>query len=358
VENKSSLVVLVPGSLETRTGGYEYDRRIIAGLRALGWSVETRELDDSFPRPTAAALAGAARVFASLPDGAAVLVDGLALGAMPDEIERASSRLRLVALVHLPLAAEIGLDPGTAAVRRSIERRALAASSMVVVTGRSSLRTIVDYGVPRDRIVVVEPGTAPAPLARGSSNGSLQLLCVATLNRGKGHSILFRALRSIADQDWQLACVGSLDRDPITAQRLRDQLRADRVDRRVVLTGELDESLLNDWYDRSDLFVLATLQETYGMAVAEAIARGLPVVSTRTGAIPDLVGSDAGVLVAPGDENALAGALREVVADGRLRARLAQGARSRRERLVPWEGAARNMSAALMSLSTDGRFAL
>ena len=54
-------------------------------------------------------------------------------------------------------------------------------------------------------------------------------------------------------------------------------------------------------YDRTDVFVLATLRETYGMAVAEALAHGLPVVSTSTGAIPALVGTDAGLLVAPGD---------------------------------------------------------
>jgi glycosyltransferase involved in cell wall biosynthesis len=358
VENNASLVFVVPGSLETRTGGYEYDRRIIAGLRALGWSVETRELDDSFPRPSAAALAGAARVFASLPDRVTVLVDGLALGAMPAEVECAAGRLRLVALVHLPLAAEIGLDPEEAAALRSAERRALAASSMVVVTGRSSLAAMVDYGLRPDRIVVVEPGTARSPLARGSDNGTLRLLCVATFNRGKGHSILFRALRSIADHDWQLACVGSLDRDRVTVQRLRDQLQADGLDERVVLTGALDERLLDEWYDRSDLFVLATLQETFGMAVAEAIARGLPVVSTRTGAIPDLVGEDAGMLVPPGDENAFAAALREVVADGRLRARLAEGARRRREQLQPWENTAREMSAALMADRTNGGFAL
>ena len=43
------LVFIVPGRLDTRTGGYEYDRRMIAGLRDRGWSVEVRELDDSFP---------------------------------------------------------------------------------------------------------------------------------------------------------------------------------------------------------------------------------------------------------------------------------------------------------------------
>ena len=101
------------------------------------------------------------------------------------------------------------------------------------------------------------------------------------------------------------------------------------------LVGELDASALEDFYDRSDLFVLATLRETYGMAVAEALAHGLPVVSTRTGAIPDLVGSDAGLLVPPGDVQALTDALSRVIGDADLRARLAAGARDVRPTLPP-----------------------
>ena len=290
----SSLIFLAPGPLETRTGGYEYERRVIAGLRALGWPVEAWELDGSFPYPTRAALDQAARVLASLPAGSTVLIDGLALGAMPDQIERESSRLRIVALVHLPLAAEIGLDQEAAARFRADERRALMASALVVVTGRSTVAMLTDYGIPRDRIAVVEPGTERARPARGSENGPLRLLCVATVNRGKGHAILFRALRSIRRPSWHLTCAGSLDRDPPTVQRLRDQLRSDDLEARVMLAGALDEPSLSALYDRADLFVLPTLLETYGMAVAEAVARGLPVVSTRTGAIPELVGEDAG----------------------------------------------------------------
>jgi glycosyltransferase involved in cell wall biosynthesis len=357
VADKSPLVVIVPGRLEARTGGYEYDRRIVGGLREAGWSVEARELDGSFPRPTGAALDAAARVLERVPDGMTVLIDGLALAAMPDAIECASARLRIVALVHLPIAAEIGLDAETAAAFRCSERRALAASSLVVVTGRSSIPAIEAYGIRRERIALVEPGTAPAPLARGSQGGRLQLLCVATLNPGKGHAILFRALRSIVDQDWRLTCAGSLERDPATVRQLRDQLRSDGLDGHVALAGELDQAPLDAWYDRADLFVLATLGESYGMAVAEALARGLPIVSTRTGAIPDLAGDEAGRLVAAGDEQAFAAALREVVADPQLRTRLAEGARRRRDRLPSWETAVKNMAALLTSLSRDGRAA-
>src|ERR1700694_2671921 len=95
-----SLVLVVPGRLGTLTGGYGYDRRVVAGLVERGWSVSVRELDEGFPFPTPQARVDAARVLASIPDGATVLFDGLALGALPAEAEHEATRLRLVALVH------------------------------------------------------------------------------------------------------------------------------------------------------------------------------------------------------------------------------------------------------------------
>ena len=349
-----SLVFIVPGRLDTRTGGYEYDRRIIAGLRARDWSVDVQELDARFPHPTSAALDEAARVLAAISDRTRVVIDGLALGAMPAEVEREASRLRIVALIHLPLAAEIDIGRDEAARLEAGERRALAAASLVIVTGTVTTAALASYRVPSHLIIVVEPGTDRAPLARGSRDGPLQLLCVATLNPGKGHDFLLRALAVAPHDNWRLTCAGSLDRHPPTVERVRARIAADGLEARVSLIGDLDAASLAACYDAADLFVLATLNESYGMAVAEALARGLPVVSTATGAIPDLVGDEAGLLVPAGDASAFTTALSRVLGDRHLRARLAEGARRRRPRLPTWEDAADNMSAALERVATDG----
>jgi glycosyltransferase involved in cell wall biosynthesis len=354
---ESSLVVVIPGDLDTRTGGYGYDRRIIAGLRQLGWSVEVVQLADSFPFPTAAARAEAARAFASMPDGALALVDGLAYGALPDEAERHAGRLRIAALVHHPLAAESGLDRSAAGRLEHSERRALAAARAVVVTSRATASALGHYGVSPDRIAVVEPGTDPAPLARGSGSG-ISLLCVATLTVRKGHEILLRSLASLADRPWRLTCAGSGDRDQQTASRVRDLIRSLGLSGRVTLVGDLDAARLAVEYDRADVFVLPTLYEGYGMAVAEALARGLPVVSTATGGIPDLIAradeppehcssSPAGFAVTPGDVAAFTEALARVLDDGALRARLAAGARAVRDRLPTWGRASLSMARVL-----------
>jgi len=348
------IVLVVPGHLGERTGGYLYDRRIVAGLRRLGWTVDVLELDASFPYPTPAALTQAANALAAVASGTIAIVDSLALGAMPDLIMRAASRLRVVALVHLPLAAACGLDRDTVARFEDGERRALRAAALVIVTGSATLPLVEKHELARDRVLVVEPGTDRAPLARGSGGHRLELLSVATLNPGKGHEALLVALSAVPHREWRLTCAGSLTRHPQTADRVRTTIARLGLEDRVSLAGDLEGPALEACYDRSDVFVLATRQETYGMAVAEALAHGLPVVATHTGAIPELVGNGAGLLVPVGDTPALVDALSRVLGDASLRARLAEGARRMRDQLPTWEETCRRFAAALDSLASDG----
>ena len=349
-----SLVFVVPGRIDIRTGGSIYNNRIIEGLRQSGWSVGVRMLDESFPYPTTDALDHAARVLSEMPSNTLVIVDGLALSAMPVVIERETSRLRVVALVHLPIAADVGLDRETATRLWEIERRALNAVALIVVTGSAALPYVFKYGISRDRVVVVEPGTVRAQVARGSGGSQLQLLSVATLNPTKGHEILLQALAAVSHSGWHLTCAGSLTRHPETVDRIRTAMCHLGLETRVSLVGELDARRLSECYDATDIFVLATLQETYGMAVAEALAHGLPVVSTTTGAIPDLVGNDAGLLVPPGDTAALTEALIRIISNAGLRARLSAGARHTRKRLANWNQACAKMTAALDRLGIHG----
>jgi glycosyltransferase involved in cell wall biosynthesis len=135
---------------------------------------------------------------------------------------------------------------------------------------------------------------------------------------------------------------------------MADQLRAlacaAGLDSLVEFAGEADATTLPGYYDSADVFVLPTLYEGYGMAVAEALARGLPVVSTHTGAIAELVGDEAGIIVPPGDVAALSAALSQVAggpASAGVREKLAQGARRARESLPTWDDAASRMDVLL-----------
>jgi glycosyltransferase involved in cell wall biosynthesis len=334
------LEFVLPGDPETRTGGYEYDRRIVAGLRALGWTVNVHALPGDWPAPSAADRAEAARRFAALPDGARVVVDGLAFGALPEVAAAQAARLRLVALVHHPLAEETGLEPAVARRLGASERAALAAARRVVVTSAPTAVRLAACGVEPGRCVVIEPGTDVTPMARGSGGaGPPQLLVVATLTPRKGHALLIDALAGLTDRAWRLECVGSDQRDPATAAALRAQIEARGLADRVALCGEAGPDALAAAYDRADLFVWPSLYEGYGMALAEALARGLPVVATQVGATAALVGEDAGLQVPPGDATALRGALARWLDEPDLRRQLAAGAGRARARLPRWDQA-------------------
>jgi glycosyltransferase involved in cell wall biosynthesis len=349
------ITFVVAGRLDARTGGAVYNRRMAEGLARHGWTVGVEELHDSFPLPTKDALQHASDVLARLQTGSLILVDGLAFGAMPEIIEQESSRLHVIALMHLPLAATVGLDPAAAERLALSERRALAQARGVIVTGASTLLLMADCGLTHDQVVVVEPGTDAAALATGSGSADVRVLTVATLNPGKGHEMLIEALATLPHRRWRLTCVGSVTRDRETATRVRDAISRLGLDAHVSLEGELSEADLDVFYRRSDVMVLASLRETYGMAVAEALARGLPVVATATGAIPTLVGEDAGIVVPPGDHLSLVNAMSRMIDDAAFRACCAAGARRVRERLRDWDEAAHRLAAVLLPVTqTNG----
>jgi glycosyltransferase involved in cell wall biosynthesis len=342
-----SLEFLIPGDLQSPTGGYGYDRCIIDGLRQLGWRVNVGALDGSFPLPTAVALEQAEAVFSRIPDGGRVMVDGLALGAMPQVAARHADRVRLVALVHHPLASETGLSPEIAKHLEQSERASLRSARHVIVTSEATAVALAPYDVERSRISVIVPGTDEAALAPGSRDGITRLLCVATLTSRKGHDLLIDALARLTSLRWTLTCVGSLTQSPDTVVAIRQQIQRVALGERVALAGALTGDALEAAFQAADLFVLPTRHEGYGMVVAEALARGMPVISTRTGAIPDLVGPNAGLIVPPDDGAALHEALARVLRDPALLASLREGAREARDNLPRWRDSSKAMSRAL-----------
>jgi glycosyltransferase involved in cell wall biosynthesis len=358
--NAGSIDFVVPGDIRTPTGGYIYDREVIAGMTERGWRVALHALDASFPSPTPAALRAARATFASLADGRVVVIDGLALPGLDRLLADEAKRLTLVALVHHPVSLETGLDPIQAERYGALERSALGYVQRVITTSQWTARTLVAEGVPALKLRVAEPGVDRRK-SRGSSDPKaaavpgappdlLNLLCVGTLTPRKGHAVLLEALNEIRDRHWHLTCAGSLLRDAPTVAAIQHLIDRLSLRKRVSLLGDLDRDALERQYARADVFVLPSYLEGYGMALAEAIAFGLPVVSTTAGAIPETVPADAAILVAPGDSRALAKALALLVDDPARRAALAANARAARASLPTWATAAAKFMSALDGL--------
>ena len=336
----SELVFVVPGRLDQLTGGYLYDRNIVEGLRARGRRVRVIELSVH---------ADQAAVFAAIPDGATIVVDGLALADLQQMVAAEACRLRLVALVHHPLAAETGLSRTQARQAALLEASLLSRFRGVLCPSRKTASAVVSYGVSADRIAVVPPGTAtPRAYYRRSRRGpGRSLLCVASLMPRKGHRVLIEALARIRYMDWELLCIGSLDRDPATTRSVRGTISAAGLGRRVTLAGEWLPKTLTRAYRAADIFVLPSFHEGYGMAFAEAMVHGVPIIATTAGAIPDTVPQNAGLLVPPGDLAALARALRRVLSEPSLAARLAAGSRAQGARLPTWSHTTKQWESAL-----------
>jgi glycosyltransferase involved in cell wall biosynthesis len=289
------------------SGGNTYDRRVRDGLAALGWTVHEHGID----------------ALERIPDDAVVLLDGLVASPAPDVLVPHAGRLRQVVLMHMPIG-------------DARERDVLAAAAAVITTSHWTRRRLSElYGLPTERIHVAEPGVDPAPIASGTDSGEA-LLCVAAVTPHKGHDALLDALATVADLSWRCTCVGSLDRDPEFADRVRGRARENGFGGgRVKFTGPRTGSELERTYAAADLLVLPSHAETYGMVITEALARGVPVIATDVGGVSDALG-DGGLLVPPGDPAALGAALRAWLGDAELRGRLRRAARERRASLCGW----------------------
>ena len=341
----------VPGDLATATGGYVYDRRIIAELRVLGWQIDVVSVGDGFPQPNDDQRAVASERLEALPARIPIVIDGLALGALPEAAERIARRAPLVALVHHPLALEAGLSPADARRLFESERKALAAARSVIVTSRATAQRLnADYGVPPKRITVATPGTDRGVPAKGSLDGNLHLLSVGAVVPRKGFDVLIAALASITRLPWRLTIAGDLTRSPDTAAKLEADIARHRLADRVDLLGVVSPQQLAALYSSADVFVLASHFEGYGIAYAEAMAHGLPIIGTTGGATVDTVPSTAGVLVEPGNVEALTRALLMVIENEEERRRLAHGALAAAADLPTWESTARIVASALERL--------
>lgn len=335
--------VIVPEGIDDParpSGGNVYDRRVCQGLAQRGWVVREHGVPGAWPRAGTAGHDALARAIRPIPDGAAVLLDGLVASAAPDVLVPHARRLRQVVLVHMPL----GHRPPDGAVRAR-EGAVLAAAAAVVTTSvwaRRRLREL--YALPGDRVHVAAPGVDAAGVASASTAGAA-LLCIAAVTPGKGHDVLLDALATVRDLPWRCTCVGSLDGDPAFAARVRRRARDLGLGERVAFPGPRTGPDLDRAYAAADLLVLASRAETYGMVVTEALARGVPVLATEVGGVPEALGvgrdgTRPGLLVAPGDPAAFGAALRAWLGDAELRERLRRAARERRATLRPWPATA------------------
>ncbi|TDL84706.1 glycosyltransferase family 4 protein [Meridianimarinicoccus aquatilis] len=343
-------VFAVPGDPATRTGGYIYDARVLAALRDTGRQVDALRLPDGFPMPDSATMALALSQLQAVDPDVAIIIDGLALGAL-DPVGMANVSAPVVAMIHHPLARETGLRPEEVDHFARVEAANLSRAAHVIVPSPHTAKVLVqDYGVPQDRLTIASPGI-DKPTGKPAPSQPPLILSVGILAPRKGHDILLRALAELNGQDWEAVIVGK-SHDMVTGPALHSMASELGLNDRVTFAGEMAPEDLAVLFQRASVFALATLYEGYGMVFAEALVHGLPIVTCRTGAVPDTVPAEAGTLVAPGDPSAFASALGAVLRDHDLRERQAAAAARHGASLPNWEDTAALFGHVLDQLGT------
>ncbi|WAX57152.1 glycosyltransferase family 4 protein [Jatrophihabitans cynanchi] len=342
---RSLVHVVVPDAVDDPTrpsGGNVYDRRVCDLLPDLGWPVHEHAVPDAWPQLGAAGRRALAAVVSRIPDGALVLVDGLIAETGAPVLVSMARRSCLVVLVHSVPADAAAAD-------------ALAAARAVIATSSWLRRELVRrYALPAGAVRVAEPGVEVGPVAAGTARGG-ELLCVGSVAPHKGHDVLLAALARLPQLQWHCRCVGSLDHDASYAAAMCRVAQGSGVADRLRFTGPRTGAQLEAAFGSADVLVHPARVEGYGMVVVEALAHGLPVITTTAGGLPDALGATPdgerpGLLVPPGDPTALAGALSAWLTDRDLRDRLRRAACGRRAELPSWSVTAEQVASVLREL--------
>lgn len=307
----------IPGDINTITGGYIYERRLLESLREIGHEVTHIQLGPSFPHPTPEDMDHAVEALTALSPDQALILDGLVYGSI-DTAGLSQVRADIIAMIHHPLALETGLDPAQSDYLFRTERDNLALAARVLVPSPHTAHILTSrYNVPPGKISIAPPGSDRRPATRDPQAPPL-IISVGILHPRKGHDTLIRALHSLRDLPWSCVIAGGAH-DPAHAKALTHLIADLDLSDRVSLPGRLTDTELDAQYRRASIFALATRYEGYGMVFDEALLWGLPIVSCATGAVPDTVPSDAGLLVPPDNPEALADALQRVLSEPSLR---------------------------------------
>lgn len=345
------VLFIIPGDINLPTGGYRYDRNIINALQQSGFDVELISIKGNYPFPSKVEQQTAIEQIQTFPTADISVVDGLLGGTSPHFMEALSKQMPVAALIHHPLCLENGLDETTAKSLEQSEREGLAYVSGVITTSPTTTQTVAElFKFNSDKIETVLPGVERGKISIGSQNSNVNLLCVGSVIPRKGHKDLILALSKLKHLNWKLDCIGSTQFDQVLFAELQALSDQNALAQKITFHGDVSQAALEEAYTKADIFVLASLFEGYGMAYAEAIVMGIPVIATTAGAIPKTVPQNCGILVEPSDISALTKALEDLITNKKLRMDYKNNAIAEEPNFPTWESSAQKFAEILKDL--------
>ena len=334
-------ILAYPGQLHTKTGGYYYLSRILQELPKIGWSGQPLSLGDGFPNPSQEVLSNAEKLIDSCQSKIPILADCLAWGVMDQCALQLAESHRIIPLVHHPLCLETGLPEAESKILFKKEQTVLTNSQKIITTSTDTSNCIQElFQIPKSKIIVALPGTDTAKPAISRDDGKVGLISVGSVVPRKGYDRLIKCLKSLENLSWHLEIVGDLTLAADYANSVTKKVAELELSHRINFHGSLEKSELEKIYSKSDIFVLATLYEGYGMAFTEAMIRGIPIVTTGEGAVNSTVSEVAGIVIENSDLTKFSSTLSTLITNPSLRKKYREGALKAGKNLPTWENTA------------------
>lgn len=260
-------------------------------------------------------------------------------------------RIRIISLVHHFYE----VDQKYNGMKRGLilwgERRGLQLSDKIITISAFTSNSIQSKNIKRDRIIVIHPATElpKQPWKERYSDGKpINLLYVGYCTKRKGLEYLLRGINLIRDIDIVLDIVGDTNIEPRYVEYLQKLIESLDIQQKVKFHGLVSQERLYNFYETADIFVLPSILEGYGISLLEASRFGLPIVSTKSGAIPELIRDrENGLLVPPADPEALTSAILEIISNRDLRCTIARKAWEETRDEYSWETVGDNFVKAL-----------
>jgi glycosyltransferase involved in cell wall biosynthesis len=357
--------LIIYGSLDTLSGGYLYDRRLVEYLRAQGDQVEILSQPwQSYPRHLAHNLSNRLVDQAARLDLDLLLEDELNHPSLFLLNRRLRTRLNIpiLSIVHHLRSSE--KHPGLALrLYRLVERAYLRSVDRFIFNSQTTHNAVEALlGRPAPGTVAYPGGdrfgeclSEAAICLRARRTGPLRLLFVGNVIPRKDLKTLILAMGRLEEQSCILHVVGRRDVDPSYARWMDDLIEELDLKERVIYRGPLSDDQLRDAWKRSDLLVVPSQYEGFGIVYLEAFAFGLPAIATTSGAAREIITpGETGYRIPPGDDATLAAHLQSLSADRNELERLSLNARRKFAGFPTWEDTGKKIRAFLLASTGVG----
>lgn len=229
---------------------------------------------------------------------------------------------------------------GVSNVRKRIVRWFLSCGNRIWVNSRSTADDVTSLGIPEKRLFVIPPGFDRFETDLNTKQLPVKILSAGTVCSRKDQLTLVKACALLEERDFHLFITGDETVDRNYAEMVRRE--ADSLGDKVTFMGHLSTGELYELYSKSHILANLSHWEGYGIAVAEAMWAGLPVVAVDAGAVPELVTHGYnGYLIAPADVEGCAEHLKELIDNERLREGMSRSARKKAQDLFSWNDTGR-----------------